>query len=230
MKYVVLIGALAASIAVPAQAQQFSGFRIEARGGWEEVEAKATYPNPDDDDDVDGDEFLSGSESDSAISYGIELGYDVDLGSNVVLGAYAGLDFSDAGQCSEVVGDDLVCADTGRNFTIGVRAGVPLGDTALLYAKGGYSNGRLEASYDEDLTDNDDATPGAVAQVEENFDGYHVGGGVEFALGGGLYAKAEYLYTDYGSRSFLLDEIASDPTLRIGSNRHQATVGVGIRF
>ena len=28
--------------------------------------------------------------------------------------------------------------------------------------------------------------------------------------GGGLYAKAEYLYTDYGSRSFLLDEIAGD--------------------
>lgn len=232
MKYVILAGALVAAVAVPAQAQaqEFSGFRIEARGGWEEARARVTMPNPDDDEEVDGDEFVTAPNNDSAISYGLELGYDLPVGNSLVLGAYAGIGFSDAGQCAELIGDDLACADAGRTFTLGARAGVPLGETALLYVKGGYSNGRLQTSYDNDVTDNDDDAPGAIAQFNDNFDGYHAGGGIEFALRGGIYAKAEYLYTDYGNGSYLLDDLAGDPVLQVGSSRHQAMVGVGFRF
>ncbi len=58
-------------------AQGVSGFRVEARGGWEQVGASASIPNPDEDEDEDGDEFLTGSDDDSgADRYGLEAGYD----------------------------------------------------------------------------------------------------------------------------------------------------------
>lgn len=231
MKYVVLMGALAAVAAVPAQAQDFSGFRIEARGGWDQVDVKASYPNPDDDEDEEGDEFLTASGDDSSVSYGIELGYDVQFGGGMVLGPYAGLDYSDGRNCAELIGEDLTCAELGRNFTIGARAGIPLGESLLLYAKGGYSNGKFEASYDSDVTDNDDDEPGAIEEFKESFDGYHVGGGAELALASGIYAKVEYVYTDYGNRSYLLaDGDPGDPALSVDPGRHQALVGLGIRF
>ncbi len=45
-------------------------------------------------------------------------------------------------------------------------------------------------------------------------DGVRVGGGVEVALNSALYAKTEYRYSDLGS----------------GLGRHQALVGLGLRF
>lgn len=227
MKYPLLLAAIAAGAATPTFAQDLSGIRVEGRIGWEQVGADARYPNPDEDEDEDGDEFLTGSEKDSALTYGAELGYDVQLGG-VVLGAYAGADMSDSGSCGEVLGDDAACASLDRTFTLGVRAGVPLGESALLYAKGGYSNGKFEASYDSDVTDNDEDEPGEILEFSDKQDGYHVGGGIEVGLTSNVYAKLEYLYTDFGSSTFILDE--DEPGLDLGSDRHQAVVGIGVRF
>jgi outer membrane immunogenic protein len=232
MKYsLMLAAAVAGVLAAPAYAQDLSGFRVEARGGWEQVGAKATIPNPDDDTDEDGDEFLTASDNDSGISYGLEIGYDAQIGSSFVLGAYAGADFADSDICGEVLADDLACAGLGRTFTVGARAGVPIGERSLIYIKGGYSNGKLDASYDADVTDNDDDTPGAIAKFDQTLDGYHVGAGFELGVTEKAYVKLEYVYTDYGSQSWLLgDDAEADPTLKIGSDRHQVLAGVGLRF
>lgn len=45
---------------------------------------------------------------------------------------------SDGQSCSELLGDDLACAGLGRTFTIGARAGVPIGQNSMLYAKAEY--------------------------------------------------------------------------------------------
>src|SRR5690606_5757140 len=132
--------------------------RVEARLGWEQVRPDASYPNPDEDEDVEGDENLTASQKDSGLSYGAELGYDAQLGG-IVLGAYAGAELSDNESCSELLGDDLACAGLERTFTLGARAGVPIGRSSLLYVKGGYSNGKFDAAYDSDVTDNDDDEP-----------------------------------------------------------------------
>ncbi len=89
-----LAAAVAGVLAAPAYAQDLSGFRVEARGGWERVGADASIPNPDDDEDVDGDEFLNGSGAESGLTYGVEAGYDAQIGKGLVLGAYLGADFS----------------------------------------------------------------------------------------------------------------------------------------
>lgn len=235
MKYqsLILAAVAAAALAMPAHAQDVSGFRIEARAGWDRSSIDATLPNPDyDEEDEDsGPEFLTGSEKDSSIAYGFEAGYDVMLGSSFVLGAYAGAELSDAAICGEVVEDDLACADFGRTFTLGARVGVPIGETSLFYVKGGYSNGKLSATYDADVTDNDDETPGAIASFSHTKGGYHLGAGLELGLTQALYAKVEYVYTNFGNRSWLVgDDAATDPTLVVGSDRHQALVGLGLRF
>jgi outer membrane immunogenic protein len=231
MKYPVLIAGVLAALAGPAYAQDLSGVRIEGRVGWEQVGAGATLPNPDfDEDDADIPEFLTGSENDVGITYGAEIGYDLQVGPGLVIGAYAGADFSDSRMCTELVEDDLACADLGRTFTLGARAGVPFGRSSLVYVKGGYSNGKFDIAYDPDVTDNDAEEPGAIAQFSNSRGGFHVGGGVELGLTQGLYGKFEYVYTDYGKGSYLLGDEEGDPTLAVGADRHQALVGIGLRF
>lgn len=234
MKTRMLIGVAALGLAnTSAQAQDLSGFRFEGRVGWGQTEATATVPNPDYDEDADADdivdEFLVGSEKDSEFAYGFELGYDAQIGESLVLGAYAGLDQSDTLNCSDLFEDDLACLDSGRTFTLGVRAGVPIGSRSLIYAKGGYSNGKFSATYDPDVTDNDEDEPGEVLDFSEKRDGYHLGAGAEFGIAQGLYAKLEYVYSDFGSGSYALDE-DGDTNLDVSSDRHQVLVGVGMRF
>jgi len=222
---------LAGLVAVPAQAQDLSGFRVEGRIGWEQVGTDATLPNPDEDEDVDGDEILAASDESSDPSFGLELGYDAQIGSSLVLGGYVGADLSDTAMCGELIEDDLACTSLERTFTVGARAGVSVGETALVFVKGGYSNGRFETAYDADVTDNDDDEPGAIEEFAGSEDGYHVGGGVELGLTSSLYAKLEYVYTDFGSRTHRLEDMDDDePGLGLGSDRHQVVAGIGVRF
>jgi outer membrane immunogenic protein len=212
----------ASAIAGPAFAQDynFSGVRGEARVGWDNVRANATAPDPDDDD-----ETVSAGESDDGIGYGLEIGYDYQSYGGFVAGIYGGVDFSNAGRCAEVLGDDLGCFEPGRNLTAGVRAGFALGESVLVYAKGGYSNGRLRFDYDADVDDDDND----LFALRRNRHGWHIGGGFEVALSRNLYMKAEYTYTDYGRLTYT-DPDDEDLTARIGASRHQATAGIGVRF
>ncbi len=212
----------AGAVAAPAYAQDanFSGVRGEIRAGWDNVRISATAPDPDDEDAT-----VSASDSDDGIAYGLELGYDYQSRGGFVAGIYGGADFSSAGRCGEVVGDDLACIEPGRNFTLGARAGWAIADSVLVYAKGGYSNGRVRFDYDADVEDDDND---AIA-LRRNRNGWHVGGGFEVALSRNLYAKAEYTYTDY-SRLSIVDPEDEDVTYRVGASRHQAIAGIGFRF
>lgn len=232
MKYPVLIAAALAATASPAYAQDLSGFRIEARAAWEQVGASTDIPNPDyDEDDEDsGPEILTASDDDSGIAYGAEIGYDFQIGYGLVIGAYAGAEFSDSRACTELIEDDMACSDLERSFTVGARAGVPLGRSSLIYVKGGYSNGKFDVGYDPDVTDNDDDEPGEVFEFSQSRGGFHAGGGIEVGLSSGLYGKLEYVYTDYGSASFVIGDEDDAPALGVKSDRHQVGVGIGLRF
>lgn len=230
MKVIFLFGAAAMALAsTSAQAQDVSGFRIEGRFGWEKADAEAVLPNPEDGEDETGDEFLVGNNDDDGVAYGVEIGYDMQIGDSFVVGAYGGVDLSDSNICTGLVEDDLTCAELGRTFTAGVRAGVPIGSNSLIYAKGGYSNGKLDLTYDPDITDNNDEEPVEIAAFSEKRDGYHLGAGAEVGITSSIYAKLEYVYTDFGSGSYPLDE-EEEISIDIKSSSHQALVGLGLRF
>jgi outer membrane immunogenic protein len=190
-------------VALPAHAQ-FTGPRVEARLAYDSVEATIETGDPFETDD-----------SESAISYGGELGYDLQLGPAVV-GAYAGLEGSNLRTCQEVFGDDEGCIGQGRNLYVGARAGFTVAPRVLLYGKAGYSNGSIDFSYEGDLV-------GEGFDLNEDFGGYHLGIGGEFAITSSFYGRLEYVHTDYGELDFE-GETAGEFT------RGQLMVGAGLRF
>jgi opacity protein-like surface antigen len=51
----------------------------------------------------------------------------------------------------------------------------------------------------------------------------HLGAGGEFGITKGLYGKLEYVYSNFGSSAYGLDE-DDDTNLDVSSDRHQALV------
>ncbi|WP_375290393.1 outer membrane protein [Qipengyuania sp.] len=208
----ILVGiTAAAALAAPVAAQETAtvgGLRAELRAGYDNPVLNLEYD--------DGTDSFDESEGTSGLAVGAEVGYDLPLGGAIV-GAYAGLEFATTEYCDELFGDDEVCAKAGRNITLGVRAGGMVGSNALLYVKGGYSNGRISASY-EDGTDSFDEG--------ENLDGFHLGAGAEVGLSGSTYGKLEYVYTNYDGFDYDDGDLAFGADLK----RHQVMVGFGVRF
>lgn len=124
--------------------------------------------------------------------YGAALGYDFQAG-NVVLGIEG--EVTESTGKTEFVGFDV---DVARDLYVGGRVGVAMDAGSLLYAKAGYTNARL-------------STDGAGG---DNGDGVRVGAGVEYKVGGQLYLKGEYRYSNYEG----------------DVERHQVVGGLGIRF
>ena len=84
--------ALIAFAATPAAAQNnFSGFRVEGRLGYDSVSVEGDY--------VDPAGAIHGENDEDGFGFGAEVGYDFALGPNFILGLYAGADFSDADLC-----------------------------------------------------------------------------------------------------------------------------------
>ena len=204
--------ASATLFAAPAVAADFAGPRAEIRLGFDKTTIDLGYD--------DGFDTASGSGHDSGFGLGAELGFDAALGSRVRGGVYAGVEGSTTKECSELFGEDEACLRLGRNFTAGARLGVVASPRIMVYAKGGYSNGQLRATY-EDFLDS-----------SYNFDehanrgGFHVGGGVEVAVNASSYVRAEYVRTNYNDYRY--DD--GFEALTIDSHRDQLFVGFGLRF
>jgi outer membrane immunogenic protein len=228
MKLKLLFAATVAFSAFPAQAQDtdtggaFTGPRIQVQAGWDR-----TGINIVDTRNFGGRGNFDGhSQQDNEISYGGEVGFDFDLGGFVV-GAYAGADFSNASEDFDfntaTPPAPRLTLEAERNMYAGARLGVVVAPNVMIYGKGGFSRGRLS----------DDRPNGTGTIVyptnEDNFDGYHFGGGVEFSLGGMVYVRGDYTHTRYED---LVLPVQTNPaqTLEAHFNRNQATLGLGIRF
>lgn len=118
---------------------------------------------------------------------GVDVGYDWDMGGAV---------FGIGAEYQTDLGDDFL--DVNETALL-ARIGAKVGASALVYASGGYTH--IDTG----------ATPfGGVGA-----DGFRLGGGVEFALGGGgTSMKIEQRYLDYGS----------------GANAWQTVAGLSFRF
>jgi len=103
------------------------------------------------------DDHFFGAES---FTYGAEAGYDFDMGG-AVLGISAEIQDSD---------------EITRELALTGRAGAQVGDHALLYVTGGYSN---------------------VRAYGVNFDGFRIGGGAELGIGTKGFVKFEQRYGNY---------------------------------
>lgn len=202
MKFQFALAAAVAAIATPAAAADFSGLRIEGYGSRDAASIQGDFEEGDGVFDRKADDFAAGAEA----------GYDLNLGS-VLVGAYGGIDFPKNEACGELRGNDELCFEGKRNYTLGARLGFQAGSRVLLYGKAGLSNGSFKAAY-RDFADQTQNFTGT-----DDVGGYHVGGGAEFAVAGPLYVKAEYLRTRYSET-----EDGGDVS------RNQVKLGAGLRF
>ena len=204
MRITLFAAALAAStaLAAPAFAQDqdsdpsFTGPRAEVVVGWDRVEDGST-PNA---DTTDG------------VVYGGAVGYDFQLGNAVVgfEGEATGATTRERATGVIVPGDNFRVS-AGRDLYVGGRVGFVVGDNALLYAKGGYTNAQVDTRYINGATTVNDT---------ETLDGWRLGAGAEVRLTGNFYLKGVYRYSNYTQAN----------GSSIDLDRHQVVGGVGVRF
>ena len=196
----------------PAPSGAFDGPRVGVLLGYDKLQP-GRGPNSDIDSNRKADGLL----------YGGDIGYDKDLGQIVI-----GVEGEVTGSTGKVTNAPSSAAalgygrvKQGRDLYAGVRVGYKVSPTTLVYAKGGYTNGRL------DLTASD-----GVTQTGQHFnlDGYRVGAGVEEAIGRNTYAKIEYRYSNYGNARLEYANGANTNNFDVDTDRHQIAVGVGYRF
>jgi outer membrane immunogenic protein len=145
------------------------------------------------------------------------VGYDVlkvpgDKDEGVVYGIGAGFDFAatpalslgvdlEAAKSTVKESDGFASVEAGRDLYAGGRVTLPISSNANVYAKAGYTNARFKAQL------------GSLRE-SENLDGYRLGAGAQFGVGGKAYVGGEYRYSNYEQ------DLA----------RHQVVATLGTRF
>ena len=214
-----LVAGSLAAFSAPAMAQDsssnFDGFRVQGVLGYDALKAGSSV---DDDVNEDNDQSIDGA------VYGIQAGYDFDLG-----GAVVGLEaeLTDSSAETEFTNGDFEGfgfgeVDAGRDLFLGARVGAKVAPDLLLYAKGGYTNAKLNVRSNDGTTQFDD---------DYDLDGYRVGGGLEYAFGRNMFTNIEYRYSNYSRAEVDFDGTLPDSDrFDVDTDRHQVTVGLGMRF
>ena len=206
-----------AAAATPAFAQDvnptFTGPRVEGTIGYDHVGAGSSVSNNNGQDDQSIDGLL----------YGGGIGYDIATSGGIVLGAEAEITGSTAkSQRRDYTSNfGFGRVKQGRDLYVVARAGVLVSPTTMVYAKGGYTNARLNvlAGDTQQTTDTD-----------FNLDGWRAGAGVEHAVGEHSYIKAEYRYSNYGRGQIDYANGAQSSKFDVDTDKHQAVVSYGFRF
>ena len=214
-----LVAGSLAAFSAPAMAQDsssnFDGFRLQGVAGYDALKAGSSV---DDDVNEDNDQSIDGA------VYGIQAGYDFDLG-----GAVVGLEaeLTDSSAETEFTNGDFEGfgfgqVDAGRDLFLGARVGAKVAPDLLLYAKGGYTNAKLN------ILSNDGTT-----EYNEDFDldGWRAGAGIEYAINPRTFMNVEYRYSNYSEGEVDFDgDLPDSDRFDVDLDRHQIMAGVGVRF
>lgn len=212
-----LAGSVAA-IATPALAQEantFTGLRGQIVGGYDDVTAGSSV---DDDGNDNNDQSIEG------FAYGAAVGYDFDFGG-AVIGAEA--EYTDSTAKTDFDNGDFEGfgfgnVDAGRDLYLGVRAGAKVAPDVLAYAKGGYTNAKLNVLANDGETEFDE---------DFDLDGYRIGAGVEYAMNTNTFINVEYRYSNYSRAEVdFNDSLPNSDRFDVDLDRHQIMAGVGVRF
>ncbi len=126
----------------------------------------------------------------NGLVYGGVLGVQQKVDNDFVLGLEAeAMGATTRKSYRDNVGDNLEIK-AGRDLAVSLRAGYIANPSLLLYLKGGYTNARFTADYNDG--EGDSLSGGT------NLNGYRLGTGFE-AGSGKLRFRAEYRYSNYGN-------------------------------
>lgn len=122
---------------------------------------------------------------------GAQVGFNYDFGG-FVLGAEGDIQLSDISRTEDLGGGFSGTTSIDNFGTVRARAGVAV-DRFLPYVTAGFAwaNATISAT-----------TPAGSGEVDDNYAGWTVGAGAEYALTDNVSIKAEYLYLDFGGADF----------------------------
>jgi outer membrane immunogenic protein len=148
----------------------------------------------------------------SSLSGGLFAGFNYQVAPQFVVGAEADLTLWRLEE-TRLVGGVGYRASSDWQSTVRARFGWTF-DAFMIYATGGFAFADTELQ-------------GPFGSTSRTRVGYALGAGVEGRITDNLFARAEYIYTNYGS-----DEYALGPTQRVTGDldTHTLRVGLGFRF
>lgn len=198
-------GATAFLAAPSLAAEPFNGPYVGIQGGWQKDNARLN--------ETTGPTTLSNRADKSKFTYGAQLGLDGRLGDNLVIGAEAFLS-ADTGTVRLPTGGDL---KSSRSFGLLARAGVLATPMTLVYANGGWENGRFNYQL-------------AGAEAVQNANGWSLGAGIEQMLGENVSAKIEYRHTSFGDFGSTDLDALTGANSKLHAKRNRVVLGVNYRF
>lgn len=225
MRKFILATVIGAGVTAPAIAQDtneaFTGFRVEAIGGYDITNSDNDGDFSPGTDDMFDDGEGGGLEG---FLYGVGLGYDFSAGGFLV-GVEGEISDSTAGESEDdalAVGS-VTTFEAERDLYVGGRVGAVVSPSALIYAKGGYTNARYGLDADDGAGFSED--------YDNSLDGFRVGAGAEYLLGSNAFAKVEYRYSNYSDLEVDVgDDNIDFADFDVNTDRHQVVAGVGLRF
>jgi outer membrane immunogenic protein len=188
--------------------QMFTGSYIGSQGGYGSATTKTSVTGPGG--------FPLKDEDDGAFIGGGFVGYGSTNGGHLYGGLEAEGLISSIKESGTDAGVTLTVKQT-YNFGISGRIGYVVTDNVLAYGRVGWVWTKFEPT----------ATNG-LDRLNDNdwFNGPRVGGGVEIAMGSGLFGRIEYSHTWYQNNKYRI----GGETLKLGRNENVFMVGLGYRF
>jgi outer membrane immunogenic protein len=154
---------------------------------------------------------------------GLQVGYNIPAG-HVVLGIEADVSFANSRDSFTDEWTVATRVELGAQGTLTARLGLPVGQF-MPYIKGGLAWTQISV-YGALLQDGA-AYSRHETQASETLAGWAIGGGLEYALRGNWTARAEYLFTDFGSLSTISPE---GDSFRHDLNTHSVLFGLNYRL
>ena len=143
---------------------------------------------------------------------GAFAGYNHQFANNIVLGIDGTIDYNWNETTLASAFGTVVGGTTWQGSVTG-RLGFAV-DRALFYAAAGWAITRAEAEIIG--VGSDDAT----------FNGYTIGGGIDYAFTDTVFGRIDYRYTDFGSQTF--DFGVATPVAEL--TQHTLKTGIGFKF
>ncbi len=162
-----------------------------------------------------------GSDLDGVVG-GIHAGYNHQI-NNWVFGVEADIEASGADASTTVPGVASFQADVEWLGSVRARVGYAF-DRVLVYATGGVAFGGVDARF-TDLS----VAPAVSASDSNTHVGWTVGAGIEYAITQNVTARAEYRYTDLGSKTYNFGAVAPAASID-AQDIHAVRVGVSYKF
>lgn len=195
-----------APVANDAPLFSWTGFNVGVQGG---------YAWNNQDLSIAGAPFGSlSADFDGALAGGF-IGYNYQLSNNWVIGIEGDFEANWADDTLALGGPAF---EYGLDWQGSVRGRVGYAfDRALVYGTAGWAIGRGYAE-----------VPGFGTE-KENFNGYTVGVGMDYAFTDMVFGRVEYRYTDFGDKDFNFTG-AGGGTINSDLDQHAIRVGLGVKF